>query len=74
MPLELTVCGLTIQYWNEDIIGRVWIAVFLAAIIIINLFGALGYAEEEFVSSVFKLLATVIFMIIAFVLVLGRWT
>lgn len=71
LPLELTVCGLTIQYWNEDISVGVWIAVFLAAIIIINLFGALGYAEEEFVSSVFKLLATVIFMIIAFVLVLG---
>ncbi|KAG5972854.1 Amino-acid permease inda1 [Claviceps cyperi] len=71
LPLELTVCGLTIQYWNEDISVGVWIAVFLAAIIIINIFGALGYAEEEFVASVFKLSATVIFMIIAFVLVLG---
>lgn len=71
LPLELTVCGLTIQYWNEDISVGVWIAVFLAAIVIINLFGALGYAEEEFVASIFKLSATVIFMIIAFVLVLG---
>ncbi|KAG5926116.1 Amino-acid permease inda1 [Claviceps africana] len=71
LPLELTVCGITIQYWNEDISVGVWIAVFLAAIIIINLFGALGYAEEEFVSSVFKLTATVVFMAIAFVLVLG---
>ncbi|KAG6016992.1 Amino-acid permease inda1 [Claviceps lovelessii] len=71
LPLELTVCGITVQYWNEDISVGVWIAVFLSAIIIINLFGALGYAEEEFVSSVFKLTATVIFMIIAFVLVLG---
>lgn len=69
--LELTVCGLTIQYWNAKISVGVWIAVFLAAIIIINVFGTLGYAEEEFWSSCFKLAATVIFMIIALVLVCG---
>jgi len=43
----------------------------LAAIIIINVFGTLGYAEEEFWASVLKLGAIVVFMIIAFVLVLG---
>ncbi|KJZ72016.1 Amino-acid permease inda1 [Hirsutella minnesotensis 3608] len=71
LPLELTVCGLTIQYWNQEISVGVWIAVFLAAIIIINVFGTLGYAEEEFWSSCFKLAATVIFMLIALVLVCG---
>ncbi|KND94221.1 Amino-acid permease inda1 [Tolypocladium ophioglossoides CBS 100239] len=71
LPLELTVCGLTIQYWNADISVGVWIAVFLVAIIIINVFGALGYAEEEFWASTFKLIATVIFMIISLVLVCG---
>jgi amino acid transporter len=43
----------------------------LAAIIIINIFGALGYAEEEFWSSVLKLGAIVVFMVIALVLVCG---
>lgn len=71
LPLELTVCAITITYWNDQISEIVWIMVFLAAITILNIFGALGYAEEEFVSSVFKLCAIVIFMIIAFVLVLG---
>lgn len=71
LPLELTVCGLTIQYWNTDISVGVWVAVFLGGIIIINVFGALGYAEEEFWASSFKLIATVIFMIIALVLVCG---
>lgn len=71
LPLELTVCGITIQYWNPDISVAVWISVFLALIIIINLFGALGYAEEEFWASSFKLIAIVIFMIIALVLVCG---
>lgn len=71
LPLELTVCGITIGYWNEDISLAVWIVVFLVLIIIINVFGALGYAEEEFWSSCFKLGATVVFMLIALVLVLG---
>ncbi|KAL3960424.1 hypothetical protein ACCO45_005541 [Purpureocillium lilacinum] len=71
LPLELTVCGLTIEYWNQDISVGVWIAIFLLAILVINIFGALGYAEEEFWASVFKLAATVIFMIISLVLVCG---
>ncbi len=49
----------------------VWIATFLATIVFINVFGTLGYAEEEFWASLLKLVATVIFMIICFVLVLG---
>lgn len=71
LPLELTICGITIQYWNPEVNTAVWIAIFLVAVIIINIFGAIGYAEEEYWSAVFKLGATVIFMIIAFVLVLG---
>ncbi|KYK55881.1 Amino-acid permease inda1 [Drechmeria coniospora] len=71
LPLELTVCGITIQYWNSEISVGVWVAVFLALIIIINVFGALGYAEEEFWASTFKLIATVVFMIICLVLVCG---
>jgi amino acid transporter len=71
LPLELTVCAMTIRYWDKEISVAVWITVFLVAILIINIFGALGYAEEEFWSSVLKLGAIVVFMIIAFVLVLG---
>ncbi|KAK3387792.1 amino acid permease-domain-containing protein [Podospora didyma] len=71
LPLELTVCGITVQYWNPDINVGVWITVFLVAIIIVNIFGTLGYAEEEFWSAVIKLGATVVFMILSFVLVLG---
>jgi amino acid transporter len=72
LPFELTVCSLTMQYWdtNEDHVP-LWISVWLIAIIIISLFGALGYAEEEFWASTFKLIMTVVFMIIAVVLVCG---
>ncbi|KAK6210941.1 amino acid permease [Colletotrichum tabaci] len=73
LPLELTVCGLTINYWEgaRDISLAVWITVFWVAIIFINIFGTLGYAEEEFWSSLLKLSAIVIFMIVALVLVCG---
>lgn len=71
LPLELTVCSLVIQYWDEQTSVAVWITIFLVAIIVINIFGSLGYAEEEFCASLAKLTAIVTFMIIALVLILG---
>ncbi|KZL87267.1 amino acid permease [Colletotrichum incanum] len=73
LPLELTVCGLTINYWDgaKSVSLAVWISVFWIAIIFINIFGTLGYAEEEFWSSLLKLSAIVIFMIVALILVCG---
>ncbi|KAI0126235.1 amino acid permease/ SLC12A domain-containing protein [Xylariales sp. AK1849] len=71
LPLELTVCGTVIQYWAPDSSVAIWISVFLVLIIIINIFGTMGYAEEEFWASSLKLAATVIFMIVAFILILG---
>ncbi|KAI1816433.1 amino acid permease/ SLC12A domain-containing protein [Poronia punctata] len=71
VPLELTVCSISISYWNQEISPAVWISIFWVFIIIVNVFGTLGYAEEEFWSAMIKLSATVIFIIIAFVMVLG---
>ncbi|KAI1419597.1 amino acid permease/ SLC12A domain-containing protein [Xylaria sp. FL1777] len=71
VPLELTVCSISIAYWNAEISPAVWITIFWVFIIFVNVFGTLGYAEEEFWSALIKLSATVIFLIIAFVLVLG---
>ncbi|KAJ9657499.1 Amino-acid permease inda1 [Neophaeococcomyces mojaviensis] len=71
LPLELTVVSFTVQYWNKDISVAVWITIFWVFIIFVNVFGTLGYAEEEFWASSFKLIATVIFMIVAIVLICG---
>ncbi|KAL4928839.1 amino acid permease/ SLC12A domain-containing protein [Aspergillus undulatus] len=71
VPLELTVAGLTIDYWEVDISVAVWITVFMVAIIAVNIFGSIGYAEEEFLSSILKLGAIIVFMIIALILVCG---
>ncbi|KAG0649076.1 Amino-acid permease inda1 [Hyphodiscus hymeniophilus] len=71
LPLELVVAGLTVGYWNPDINVAVWITLFLVAIVIINVFGVLGFAEEEFWASILKLAAVVIFMIVGLILVSG---
>jgi len=73
LPLELVVASLTVQYWHgaKSTSLAVFITIFWVFIIIINVFGTLGYAEEEFWSACIKLSATVIFMIIALVCVLG---
>ncbi|KAI1799249.1 amino-acid permease inda1 [Daldinia bambusicola] len=71
VPLELTVCAISIGYWNSDISPGVWITIFYVFLIIVNIFGTLGYAEEEFWASLLKLGATVVFMFISLVCVLG---
>ncbi|KAH8593038.1 amino acid permease [Bisporella sp. PMI_857] len=71
LPLELVVAALTVQWWNKDITEAAWITLFLGAIVLINVFGVLGFAEEEFWSSVLKLAAIVIFMIIGLIFVCG---
>ncbi|KAK8024887.1 Amino-acid permease INDA1 [Apiospora arundinis] len=71
LPLELTVCGFTVSYWNQEVNVGAWITIFFVAILVVNIFGTLGYAEEEFWASSLKLIATVIFILIAFIMVLG---
>lgn len=71
LPLELVVAGLTVNYWGVEVSIAVWIAVFMIAIIIINIFGVLGYAEEEFWVSCLKLITIIVFMIMGVIFVCG---
>ncbi|KAF2152153.1 amino-acid permease inda1 [Myriangium duriaei CBS 260.36] len=71
LPLELVVAGLTINYWGADINVAAWITVFLVAVTIINVFGVLGYAEEEFWVALVKLTTVVIFMIMGIIFSCG---
>ena len=73
LPLEINVAAITLGYWEnaQHVHVGVWMLIFWLFIIFINVFGTLGYAEEEFWSSCLKLSATVIFMIISLIFVLG---
>ena len=71
MPLELVVAGLTVNYWGADVNVAIWITVFLLAVILINVFGVLGYAEEEFWVSILKLSTIIVFLIMSLIFVCG---
>lgn len=71
LPLELVVAALTVNYFGLDVNIAVWISVFLIAIIIVSLFGTLGYAEEEFWVALIKLSAIIIFMIMGVIFACG---
>lgn len=72
LPFEVVVASFTINYWTQGSVNpAVWITIFLVILTIISVFGVLGYAEEEFWSSLLKLSAIVTFLIIGLVCVLG---
>lgn len=65
LPLEITAAGITVSYWDNGVPLGAWITIFFVAIVAINVFGTLGYAEEEFWSSCLKLFVVVLFIFIA---------
>ena len=71
LPLELTVAGLTIGYWGPDVNIAVWITIFLIIIVLVNIFGVLGYAEEEFWVALLKLITVVVFMFMGVIFACG---
>ncbi|KAF9473602.1 APC amino acid permease [Pholiota conissans] len=72
LPLEITVAGQTVQYWGMDIMPIAgWISIFWVVIIIVSIFGTLGFAEEEFWSSCLKLLVVVMFVFIGIICICG---
>lgn len=71
LPLEITAAGITVSYWSNPVPQAAWITIFFIAIILVNVFGTLGYAEEEFWSSCLKLFVILMFLFIAMVLNAG---
>ncbi|KAF3931440.1 hypothetical protein ABW19_dt0202854 [Dactylella cylindrospora] len=71
LPFEIIVAAECIRFWRDDLSPAIWYSMFLVAITLINIFGILGYGEEEFWSSVLKLSAVITFLISSFIFVLG---
>ncbi|TFL02286.1 amino-acid permease inda1 [Pterulicium gracile] len=71
LPLEISVASQTILYWTTDVPLAVWMTVLWMVILIVSLFGTLGFAEEEFWTSCLKLLVVVMFVLIGIVCVTG---
>lgn len=62
LPLEIIAASITISYWNAGINKAVFVTVFLAVIIAINLCGVKGYGEAEFIFAIIKVTAVIGFM------------
>ncbi len=73
LPLELVVAGLTVQWWEgaSGVHLAVWITIFMLVIILISVFGVLGYAEEEFWVSLLKLTTIIVFLFMGVIFVCG---
>jgi len=74
LPLEIVAATITIQYWNSSINADAYVIIFLAFVVLINVFGVKGYGEAEFVLSIIKIIAVVAFIILGIVLVAGNHT
>lgn len=70
-PLELVAAAIVVQYWNKDINPAAFVAIFWAAIVVINFFGVKGYGEAEFAFSFIKVLAVCGYIILGIILVCG---
>ncbi|TVY81031.1 putative amino-acid permease P7G5.06 [Lachnellula suecica] len=78
LPFELTTAGITIAYWTDpnntgtpSINVGVWITIFLAMVVAINLFGVKGYGEVEFVLGTIKVIAIIGFIILGVIIDCG---
>ncbi|KAF7558696.1 hypothetical protein G7046_g5465 [Stylonectria norvegica] len=71
LPFELIAASLTIRFWREDINMGVWVAVFLVALTVVQIFGVKGYGEVEFVLSIIKICACCGFIILGIVINCG---
>ncbi|KAM4059786.1 amino acid permease [Hirsutella rhossiliensis] len=71
LPLEIIAASMTIRYWNEELPSAIFVAIFLSAIMLINLFGVKGYGEAEFTFSIVKVIAVIGFILLGIVLNCG---
>jgi len=70
-PFELVAAGLTVRFWNSEVSGAIFVTLFWAGIVAINLMGVRGYGEAEFIFSIIKVAAVIGFIIVGIVIDLG---
>ncbi|KAF5576975.1 amino acid transporter AAT family [Fusarium pseudocircinatum] len=71
LPTEISAAAILVGYWNESISIAVWISIFIALIVILNIFGVGVYGEAEFIFASIKIVTMVGLLILALVLDLG---
>ncbi|CCK70699.1 amino acid permease KNAG_0F00270 [Huiozyma naganishii CBS 8797] len=70
-PLELVTASMTIKYWTTSVNPDIFVSIFFVLIIVINTFGARGYAEAEFFFNSCKVLMMAGFFILGIIITCG---
>ena len=68
---EISACAVLVSFWNDKINPAVWISIFLAVVIGINLLGTRAYGETESVFASIKVVTIIGLIIMSFILDLG---
>ena len=70
LPLQLVTAAITISFWT-DVNPDIFVLCVFIVVIIVNLFGARGYAETEFFCNCCKILMITGFIILSIVIITG---
>ncbi|THW56463.1 dicarboxylic amino acid permease [Aureobasidium pullulans] len=68
---NLTAAGLIIQYWKPGLNVGIWITVFGALVVLVNVFSVSKFGEAEFLLSSLKIITLVVVMITCLIVALG---
>ncbi|KAG0677097.1 aromatic amino acid transmembrane transporter tat2 [Kluyveromyces marxianus] len=71
LPIELIASAMTVQYWTTKVDPVVWVAIFWALVVCINLVGIKGFGEAEFAFSLIKVVTILGFIILSVILICG---
>ncbi|KAJ3117797.1 hypothetical protein HDU96_005578 [Phlyctochytrium bullatum] len=71
LPAELVACGTIMAFWAPNVPEYVWSFAFLVPLVVVNAFGVKGFGEVEFVLSLIKVIAIVVFLVLGVVVVCG---
>ncbi|PBP27218.1 hypothetical protein BUE80_DR001933 [Diplocarpon rosae] len=73
LPLEVIAASITINYWDteQEYKHSIFVTIFLALIITINMCGVKGYGEAEFMFAIVKIVAIIGYIILGIILNCG---
>ncbi|KAI8903544.1 amino acid permease/ SLC12A domain-containing protein [Gorgonomyces haynaldii] len=74
LPSELSAAGLILSYWNQDIPPWIFSACILLLLTFVNILGVKGFGETEYVLSMIKVLAIIVFIVVGILLDLGSFS
>ncbi|POR31415.1 General amino-acid permease GAP1 [Tolypocladium paradoxum] len=71
LPLEIIAASLATRFWTDKLPSVIFVTLFLAVTVLVNLFGVKGYGEAEFAFSIIKVTAIIGFILLGIVLNCG---